>query len=166
MATAFQRSSRRHAISSRLRLRLLQSLPTRSSQGFTLVELVVVIAILALLVAVALPTFMGVKDKAKLNVQLAEAAGLAKECSAAIISEGPYPNAYTTPTASGMVIGGNCYGASQTAAPTANVTFTTSAPLPSSGTYKCGSSTLVAATPKCILTVNFTTGAITYSMSA
>ena len=166
MASAFHCAPRRSALSSRLRLRLLQSLSSRSSQGFTLVELVVVIAILALLVAVSLPMFTGVKDKAKLNVQLAEAAGLAKECSASIISDGPYPSAYTTPTASGMVISGNCYGASATVPPTANVTFTTSAPLPASGTYKCGSLTLVSGTPKCVLTVNFTTGAITYSMSA
>ena len=36
-----------------------------------------------------------IKEKAELNTQLGEGAGLAKECAAAIITEGPYPEAYT-----------------------------------------------------------------------
>merc|ERR1712224_601072 len=58
-------------------------------KGFTLVELMIVIV--GVLSAVALPNFLGVKDKAELAAQIGEQTGLAKECSSAIIINGPYP---------------------------------------------------------------------------
>ena len=82
---------------------------SRNSKGFTLVELMVVVGIVGLLSAVALPRFLGMRDKAKLNLQLGEGSGLAKECAATILSEGPYPANYETLTTnSGLTISRHC----------------------------------------------------------
>ena len=42
-------------------------------QGFTIVELVIVIAVIAILAAVLIPTFSGLTDRAKKNAALQEA---------------------------------------------------------------------------------------------
>ncbi len=43
--------------------RLINSLKNR--KGFTLIELIVVLAVLAIIMAIAVPRFMGIQDKAK-----------------------------------------------------------------------------------------------------
>jgi len=120
-----------------------------SSQGFTLVELMVVIVIVGILSAVALPRFLGVRDKAKLNTQIGEATGLAKECASALISEGPFPNTYpnvgvTNPSNSGLTVDRSCVGSTPvTSPPSADVIFTTTAATGKEGA-KCGSATLTS----------------------
>ena len=59
-----------------------------NKKGFTIVELVIVIAVIAILAAVMIPTFSGIIDKANASAAQQKAAAIYKEIYAIDLSDG------------------------------------------------------------------------------
>ena len=81
-----------------LQLELLRKLRQRKglAKGFTLIELMIVVAILGLLSAVVVPQLLGVRSAGDAGAKIGEIVGLAKECSVYRTSGGVgTPPAYT-----------------------------------------------------------------------
>lgn len=55
-----------------------RSINMQRKRGFTLIELVVVLAVLAIIMAIAVPMFSGVRDQAKVDSDMATMASIAK----------------------------------------------------------------------------------------
>jgi len=95
-------------VKSHLQIELLRSLAKRKScniaaKGFTLVELMIVVAVVGILSAVALPRYLSARAAAGAGAAIGQQIGFAKECAVFIASGGV---GEAPPTVAGA--GGTC----------------------------------------------------------
>ena len=85
---------------------LAKKASSKKQNGFTLIELMVVIAIVGILSAVGLPEMLKAQDRAKASVAQQEAVAAAKECAIYTLAGGAIPDG--SQYESDVTIGADC----------------------------------------------------------
>ena len=90
------------------------------SRGFTLVELMIVVAIVGILSAVALPNYLQARSAALIGSRIGEAVGFAKECAVLTVTGIGQKGSPATSADNGGVELAGCTGQATTASATAD----------------------------------------------
>ena len=152
-------------LNSKLQLALINRKKGKNllQKGFTLVELMIVIVIVGILSAVALPNFLGTRNKADAQAQIGAMAGFAKLCSANMVNGDPTAIAGTG-TGTGIIVTGTCDGTTD-ATVTLNNETVFAAPTTLGG-VRCGTAQADGVDDDtCTLTVDSATGTVTGAWS-